>query len=59
MYTISMQKILWEPIKVVVVLLLFMQDKFHSFHPVATILSYLTKAPLVSNIDIECFLSNT
>jgi hypothetical protein len=25
-----------------------MQDKFHSFHPVATILSYLTKAPLVS-----------
>ncbi|KAL5647243.1 hypothetical protein ACJX0J_041598, partial [Zea mays] len=21
-------------------------DKFHSFHPVATILSYLTKAPL-------------
>jgi hypothetical protein len=25
-----------------------MPDKFHSFHPVATILSYLTKAPLVS-----------
>jgi hydroxylamine reductase (hybrid-cluster protein) len=25
-----------------------MQDKFHSFHPVATVLSYLTKAPLVS-----------
>ena len=25
-----------------------MQDKFHSFHSVATILSYLTKAPLVS-----------
>lgn len=24
-----------------------MQEKFHSFHPVATILSYLTKAPLV------------
>ena len=24
------------------------QDKFHSFHPVATLLSYLTKAPLVS-----------
>ncbi|KAJ1398638.1 hypothetical protein SESBI_30963 [Sesbania bispinosa] len=24
------------------------EDKFHSFHPVATILSYLTKAPLVS-----------
>ncbi|KAM3230476.1 hypothetical protein ACQJBY_060949 [Aegilops geniculata] len=23
------------------------EDKFHSFHPVATILSYLTKAPLV------------
>nr|ACN26233.1 unknown [Zea mays] len=23
------------------------QDKFHSFHPVATILSYLSKAPLV------------
>jgi hypothetical protein len=28
--------------------LLFVQDKFHSFHPVATILSYLSKAPLVS-----------
>lgn len=27
---------------------LIMQDKFHSFHSVATILSYLTKAPLVS-----------
>lgn len=26
---------------------LIMQDKFHSFHSVATILSYLTKAPLV------------
>ena len=25
------------------------QEKFHSFHPVATILSYLTKAPLVSS----------
>lgn len=25
-----------------------LQGKFHSFHPVATILSYLTKAPLVS-----------
>ncbi|RWW55056.1 hypothetical protein BHE74_00038323, partial [Ensete ventricosum] len=25
------------------------EDKFHSFHPVATILSYLTKAPLVSD----------
>ena len=25
-----------------------MQDKFHSFHSVATILTYLTKAPLVS-----------
>ncbi|OEL14790.1 Inositol-3-phosphate synthase [Dichanthelium oligosanthes] len=24
------------------------QDKFHSFHPVATMLSYLSKAPLVS-----------
>jgi myo-inositol-1-phosphate synthase len=24
------------------------EDKFHTFHPVATILSYLTKAPLVS-----------
>ncbi|MQL20591.1 hypothetical protein EI008_26845 [Escherichia coli] len=23
------------------------EDKFHSFHPVAVILSYLTKAPLV------------
>ena len=29
--------------------LLFVQGKFHSFHPVATILSYLTKAPLVSS----------
>ena len=28
----------------------FLQGKFHSFHPVATILSYLTKAPLVSLI---------
>lgn len=27
---------------------LIKQGKFHSFHPVATILSYLTKAPLVS-----------
>jgi hypothetical protein len=27
--------------------ILFVQDKFHSFHPVATILSYLSKAPLV------------
>ena len=26
-----------------------LQGKFHSFHPVATILSYLTKAPLVSD----------
>ena len=25
----------------------FLQGKFHFFHPVATILSYLTKAPLV------------
>lgn len=33
----------------VVVALAFVQDKFHSFHPVATILSYLTKAPLVRN----------
>jgi myo-inositol-1-phosphate synthase len=24
-----------------------MQEKFHSFHPVAALLSYLTKAPLV------------
>lgn len=24
------------------------QEKFHNFHPVATMLSYLTKAPLVS-----------
>jgi hypothetical protein len=32
----------------VVLPLLFVQDKFHSFHPVATILSYLSKAPLVS-----------
>lgn len=29
-----------------------LQDKFHSFHPVATILSYLTKAPLVSSIPL-------
>lgn len=28
--------------------LILKQAKFHSFHPVATILSYLTKAPLVS-----------
>lgn len=27
---------------------IFLQGKFHSFHPVATILSYLSKAPLVS-----------
>lgn len=27
-----------------------LQGKFHSFHPVATILSYLTKAPLVSQV---------
>lgn len=25
----------------------FLQEKLHSFHPVATMLSYLTKAPLV------------
>lgn len=31
-----------------------LQAKFHSFHPVATILSYLTKAPLVS---LTLFLS--
>jgi myo-inositol-1-phosphate synthase len=33
------------------------EDKFHTFHPVATILSYLTKAPLVSSIYlIQCGL---
>jgi myo-inositol-1-phosphate synthase len=31
------------------------QEKFHSFHPVATILSYLSKAPLVS----ACILAHT
>ena len=35
-----------------------MQEKFHSFHPVATILSYLTKAPLVSAyIHLYCPLT--
>ncbi|CAN6478227.1 unnamed protein product [Victoria cruziana] len=29
------------------------EEKFHSFHPVATILSYLTKAPLVSNVTMD------
>ena len=29
--------------------IVYLQGKFHSFHPVATILSYLTKAPLVSS----------
>jgi len=33
------------------------QEKFHSFHPVATILSYLTKAPLVSSL-VSCILAS-
>jgi hypothetical protein len=45
--------------EVVVVPLEFVQDKFHSFHPVATILSYLTKAPLVSNAVIVSALVKT
>jgi hypothetical protein len=39
--------------------LVFVKNKFHYFHPVSTILSYLTKAPLVSNIAIELALINT
>lgn len=37
-----------------------LQEKFHNFHPVATVLSYLTKAPLVSerffSLRIFCIL---
>ncbi|XP_057969892.1 inositol-3-phosphate synthase isoform X1 [Malania oleifera] len=32
------------------------EGKFHSFHPVATILSYLTKAPLVRDLNHQLFL---
>lgn len=32
-----------------------LQGKFHSFHPVATILSYLTKAPLVRRNYVSNF----
>ncbi|KAL8523374.1 hypothetical protein ACS0TY_013363 [Phlomoides rotata] len=31
--------------------IIYLQPKFHSFHPVATILSYLSKAPLVSTFQ--------
>ena len=36
-------------------LFLILQGKYHSFHPVATILSYLTKAPLVSEFFFRLF----
>jgi hypothetical protein len=35
-----------------------MQEKFHSFHPVAVLLSYLTKAPLVITGPLPLLLAS-
>jgi hypothetical protein len=35
-----------------------MQEKFHSFHPVAALLSYLTKAPLVITGPLPLLLAS-